>query len=246
MTKLLVSVRDVGEAKMAQKAGVDLIDVKEPRSGSLGAASPEVWHGVDALLRDEVPWSVACGELLDDALRLGGSVPAGCRFAKCGLAGCRQARGWTRDWKQWAEALPTCTSPVVVAYVDHVNADSPSLEDILRFAQPHANTVLLDTFDKSEGNLFAHVSERELRHICRWGDQNNIQVVLAGSLDDESLRQAIRLQPTYVAVRGAACASGRDTSLSSYRLNQIVEQVYRSNRGESNVRERTVGPKKSG
>ncbi len=246
MTKLLVSVRDVVEAEMAREAGVDLIDVKEPRSGSLGAASPEVWHGVEALLRNEVPWSVACGELLDDALRLAGSVPAGCRFAKCGLAGGVRLKNWARDWTQWAEALPVGTSPVAVAYVDHVTADSPSQEDILQFAQQHANTVLLDTFDKSEGDLFAHVSEGELWRVCQWGNQNNIQIVLAGSLDGESLRRAARLQPTYVAVRGAACASGRDTSLSSSRLNQIVEQVCRANHAKSSVRERTVVRKKSG
>ncbi len=44
MTKLLVSVRSVDEAEMVLEAGVDLIDVKEPRSGSLGAALPEVWQ----------------------------------------------------------------------------------------------------------------------------------------------------------------------------------------------------------
>ena len=38
MTKLLVSVRSVAEARIALAGGVDLIDVKEPRRGSLGAA----------------------------------------------------------------------------------------------------------------------------------------------------------------------------------------------------------------
>ena len=41
MTKLLVSVRDAAEARLAVEAGVDLIDVKEPSAGPLGAAAAE-------------------------------------------------------------------------------------------------------------------------------------------------------------------------------------------------------------
>ena len=32
MTKLLVSVRDVAELKLAIEAGVDIIDIKEPKA----------------------------------------------------------------------------------------------------------------------------------------------------------------------------------------------------------------------
>ena len=39
MTGLLVSVRSASEARVALAAGVDVIDVKEPNRGSLGAAS---------------------------------------------------------------------------------------------------------------------------------------------------------------------------------------------------------------
>ena len=40
MTRLLVSVRNVEEAQIAIAEGVDLIDVKEPSRGALGAADP--------------------------------------------------------------------------------------------------------------------------------------------------------------------------------------------------------------
>ena len=46
MTGLLVSVRDVTEAAGVLSAGVDLVDVKEPAAGSLGAAAPGVWKQV--------------------------------------------------------------------------------------------------------------------------------------------------------------------------------------------------------
>jgi uncharacterized protein (UPF0264 family) len=225
MTKLLVSVRDVAEAEMAQQAGVDLIDVKEPHSGSLGAASPQVWQDIHALLQGCVPWSVACGELRDDALCRASHVPEGCSYAKCGLAGLGACEDWTGRWLQWSEALPAGTQAVAVAYVDDCQAASPTLSEVLQFAEKHSTTVLLDTFDKSQGDLFAHVAEAELRRLCQWAKLDRRQIVLAGSLAGTSLSRAIQLQPTYVGVRGAGCAGGRETVLCPSRLCAIVEEV---------------------
>ena len=46
MTGLLVSVRDAKEAQQAVSGGADVIDVKEPAHGALGAADPTVWSQV--------------------------------------------------------------------------------------------------------------------------------------------------------------------------------------------------------
>jgi uncharacterized protein (UPF0264 family) len=69
-TRLLVSVRSAAEARLAVAAGVDLIDIKEPRAGSLGAVSRETLH---AILRELLPetlpdgWSAAQLERLRQA-----------------------------------------------------------------------------------------------------------------------------------------------------------------------------------
>ena len=64
MTGLLVSVRSAAEARIALEAGADLIDVKEPRRGALGAADPAVWKDVCRAVAGRVPVSVALGELV--------------------------------------------------------------------------------------------------------------------------------------------------------------------------------------
>ncbi|MEX0712176.1 MAG: (5-formylfuran-3-yl)methyl phosphate synthase, partial [Pirellulales bacterium] len=51
MTKLLVSVRSLAEARLALAAGVDLIDLKEPARGSLGALDPAVARQIVRSLR---------------------------------------------------------------------------------------------------------------------------------------------------------------------------------------------------
>src|SRR5712691_8352699 len=42
MTKFLASVRDVSEAEIALAAGADIIDLKEPARGALGAVEPAI------------------------------------------------------------------------------------------------------------------------------------------------------------------------------------------------------------
>ena len=101
MTGLLVSVRDVEEATDVLRAGVDIVDVKEPTDGSLGAASPQVWQQVVDQLAGSVPVSLALGELRDEALgqRLAG-IPAGTAYVKIGLAGCQHEAGWRNRWRE--------------------------------------------------------------------------------------------------------------------------------------------------
>ena len=58
MTGLLVSVRDSSEAQAALKGGVDLIDIKEPRAGALGAASVGTWRKIaDVVVVDGDPFA---------------------------------------------------------------------------------------------------------------------------------------------------------------------------------------------
>ena len=75
MMRLLVSVRDADEAKVALAAGVDLIDVKEPLRGALGAADAEQIAAVVREVNGRVPVSAALGELFVATQSAVGYVP---------------------------------------------------------------------------------------------------------------------------------------------------------------------------
>jgi uncharacterized protein (UPF0264 family) len=70
MTRLLVSVRDAAEARAVLDAGAHLIDVKEPRRGSLGAADGRQVADVLNTVAGRVPVSAAMGELIRGRNRL--------------------------------------------------------------------------------------------------------------------------------------------------------------------------------
>jgi (5-formylfuran-3-yl)methyl phosphate synthase len=91
--KLLVSVVSASEARLALAGGADIIDVKDPREGALGAPSPRTLAEVVAAVDGAAPVSVALGDLPDlphtAALAAGGAAACGVDYVKLGLRGVR-------------------------------------------------------------------------------------------------------------------------------------------------------------
>src|SRR5689334_5707919 len=97
---LMASVRDAHEATVALREGADILDVKDPRHGSLGAPPPAVLREVKAL-RDRsaadgraVPVSAALGDAAFQpgtfALAAAGAAACGVDFMKIGLREVRE------------------------------------------------------------------------------------------------------------------------------------------------------------
>src|SRR5213082_3340205 len=61
--RLLVSVVSVEEARRALAGGADIIDVKDPNEGALGAPSPRTLSEVVREVGGRAPVSVALGDL---------------------------------------------------------------------------------------------------------------------------------------------------------------------------------------
>ena len=227
MTGLLVSVRDVEEATEVLRAGVDVVDVKEPADGSLGAASPQVWQQVVDQLAGSVPVSLALGELRDEELgqRLAG-IPAGTAYVKIGLAGCQHEAGWRNRWREALEKMPAGTSPVAVVYADRERARSPLPAEILEAAGDlGCAAVLVDTFDKQAGTLLDHWPPARLWEHARRVRQRGMRVVLAGSLDEAAIRLLATPAIDLLAVRGAACRGARDGQLDPLLVAGLVGLV---------------------
>jgi hypothetical protein len=271
MTRLLVSVRNAWEAGEALAGGADLIDVKEPRRGSLGAASPATWLDVRqalsrAALKEEpqtgsVPLSAALGELLEawaaqdpgpapepagrsepEARGANGetqpqppaeSVPRwqvtaldGYQYAKVGLAGCSGVPAWQELWQAWIESLPRSLEPVAVAYADYRTVASPSPWEILQAASAtRVRTLLIDTCQKSSGDLLQRMSACELAEVLASARASGFVIALAGSITLDRLEDVVRFQPDWVAVRGAVCRSARDSALDRELVKRFARQL---------------------
>lgn len=234
VTRLLISVRNAAEAELALSAGVTLLDVKEPLRGPLGAASTEVLQSIAAAvehrLAEEPPidgypllLSAALGELLDYEPRI---LPAGFQLAKFGLAGCAAIDDWPHKWRKAIATFPVGVEPVAVVYADYERAKAPRPADVVAVGRElGCSYVLVDTFDKTQGNLLDLWHGTEIQRLVEQVQSQALRIVLAGSLSVSAIRRVLPLHPAVVAVRGAACGGDRNGSLDPERVGELVSVV---------------------
>ncbi|MEK6237248.1 MAG: (5-formylfuran-3-yl)methyl phosphate synthase [Planctomycetales bacterium] len=228
MTQLLVSVRDAREAETALRSGVHLIDVKEPARGSLGAADGDVIQQVADVLGGRVPCSAALGELTDPP-GVETRLPEQLGFAKIGLAGSSNLPDWPDQWAKRLAMIPSRTVRVAVAYADWPRAEAPDPESILaRGAELGCGAVLVDTFVKDGKGLLDHWPLQQVKAFLVRARRNFPCVVLAGSLDEESIGRLLPLRPDYLAVRGAACDDARTSALNPAKIQRLIRLLEAS------------------
>ena len=229
MTRLLVSVRDASEAADAVVGGADLIDIKEPNAGSLGAASSDAVRQIVAEVDGRLPISVALGELTD-ARSSDLSYLGGVDYAKVGLAGASLQDGWVAEWASLIGRFPHGVKPVAVVYADYKTANAPSPDDVLHHARRFGcAAILIDTFDKAKGRLTDQWSLAELRRLVEQVKIAEMLMVVAGSLREEDLPAFRSIAPDYVAVRSAVCETARTARLS----RTLVERMSHVLKGQS-------------
>jgi uncharacterized protein (UPF0264 family) len=233
MTKLLVSVRSPAEAEIARDEGVDLVDVKEPSRGSLGAADLATLAAIVRRLDRQVPLSAALGELLE-----GKSLPRSLAhqllYAKFGLAGCATQVDWAHRWEQAIAALPPGVLPAAVAYADWRAAGAPEPWTVLAEAtRLGCDAILLDTWDKSQGALTGHVDIGELGRFVAVSHAAGLRIAVAGSLDWNHFEMVLALAPDYLAVRGSVCVGDREGQLDRTLVRRLARLVHQGARHAS-------------
>lgn len=228
MTRLLVSVRSLQEARQAAEAGVDLIDLKEPRRGALGRVSLDLATAVSELLGPAARLSMALGELVDwsdDDWNELERLPPGIAFAKIGLAGCAAAGDWQARWRRALKRLPKHTAPVAVVYADWRLAGAAAPAEILALAALNGcRALLVDTWSKDRGDVFCHLDNEALSRLFQEAKESRLTTVLAGSLRLETIDAALGCRPDYIAVRGAVCRDAREGDLCPEKLLMWVKR----------------------
>lgn len=227
MARLLVSVRSVNEALLAWRAGVDVIDVKEPSRGPLGQADPSIWREIRAVLPPSVPVSVALGEWweLQGTLAERGDTLLVADYQKLGPA--RSALA-PRDYHRLTERF---WGPgwVAVAYADWPSADALSPTEILDHAiRAGCSGFLIDTFRKTGSSPL----DATWRSLVEHAQDAGLFVAVAGGLSTARIQTLHGLRPELFAVRGAACGAGdRRGSLDPRRLRELIRAVKPDSQG---------------
>jgi (5-formylfuran-3-yl)methyl phosphate synthase len=228
-TRLLVSIRSVAEAQIALSCDVDLIDIKEPLRGALGACDEEIIASIVREVAARRPLSVALGELIDYAAERRSSSFDGVQFAKFGLAGMMRAPDWKSRLLEALIGLPSAVAPVAVIYADYARAAAPKPEAVIDVAiTARFGALLVDTFCKDGTNLLDHCTLHELRDWSRQARQADMLFVIGGSVRCNMFAALLGCQPDFIAVRGAACKDSRASEIVAERIHELQRSLRSS------------------
>ena len=96
--KLLISPKNKGEAIEAIMGGANIIDVKNPNEGALGANFPWVIKEIIEIVPENVETSCTIGEMptLPGSISLAarGATSIGVNYIKAGLSGLKKPRSY--------------------------------------------------------------------------------------------------------------------------------------------------------
>ena len=221
--QVLVSVRDVAEARLAAAAGVHFIDLKEPATGALGGLPPGRVAEVVAMLRGRP----ACGRIsatigdwpardLAPILARARAVAAcGVDYVKVGVADGPDATALVAALGGLqAEGLPVV--PVFLA-------DAGPAWSLLAQALGHGfPALMLDTQDKRGGSLLARWPMADLQRFVAQVQAAGRLAGLAGALLGGDVPALRRLAPDFAGFRSAVCAGDRAGALDAGRLAALL------------------------
>ena len=227
--RLLVSVTDASEARVAVEAGVDVVDVKNPAEGSLGAPAPGVIERVREVVPAERPVSAAIGDLPGlpgtAALAAVGAARCGAAYVKVGLYGTPTVEAAVAVLRAVRDAVDCSAVVIAAAYADAKRVPAGPLppEAVVEAARrADVGGCLLDTAVKDGRGLFEWLSPEALRALVAEGHAAGLDVALAGGLRAEELSLVQETGADIAGVRGAACRDGSRTApLDAARIRQL-------------------------
>src|SRR5260370_3274788 len=207
--RLLVSPENIDEALVCAAAAeyLDLVDVKKPDEGSLGANFPWVIAAIRNAIPENKPVSATLGDVPFKpgtvALAALGAASAGASYIKVGLYGCATPeqgievmRGVVRTIKEnKPEALAGASGYAAAHRVGSVNP----LAIPYVAAESGADVARVDTPIKDGAALFDHLTVAECAEFARRGHDRGLLVALAGSVKAKHLPE---LAPIGTAIVG--------------------------------------------
>ena len=235
--RLLVSVVKGEEVAPAVEGGADIIDVKNPGEGALGANFPHVIKRV----RDLTPRKLEVSATIGDASNLPGTTSlaalgassCGIQYVKVGLLGTPHRRDATFVLQQVCRAVreySTQTRIIAATYADahKVKALPPSLLPAVA-TEAGVDGCLLDTALKGDGTLLTNLSDMQLQDFVAQCRGANLLCALAGSLQEKDIPQVCKFGADIIGVRRAACQGDRVTGLVDGRKVQRLKELIAAN-----------------
>ncbi|HID82571.1 MAG TPA: hypothetical protein EYH06_13200 [Chromatiales bacterium] len=216
MTALLASVRNLDEAILALRGCADMIDLKNPEEGALGALPISTVKTIVDKIGKHTVTSATIGDLPPDPETILRAVnqlqQAAVEIIKIGF--------FPGEHKKLASALRKTnkTQKIVAVLFADLEPDLTLLETL---AENNFYGVMLDTAKKNNRGLLKSMEINQLKIFIKTARQLGLFCGLAGQLQLTDIPQLLTLKPDYLGFRSALCFADRSSQLSVDALNKI-------------------------
>ncbi len=219
--KILVSAQNSVDVDRILEEPSDILDLKNPLEGSLGAPSITLVDLVRKKIQNfnshsnrKVLFSVAIGDFPympgSAGMAAYGVAHLTPDFIKIGLFGPKTKEEGILLTKSVVESVHVVNPSikiVIVGYADQKKINS-SVDPMLLPEIAHkggADIVMLDTKVKNGISLFEHLTIQEIEQFVKKGRNLDLSVALAGSLNRQNLPALLDLHPDIIGVRSMVC-----------------------------------------
>ncbi|HUU66219.1 MAG TPA: (5-formylfuran-3-yl)methyl phosphate synthase [Methyloceanibacter sp.] len=218
MTHFLASVRDAEEAQMVLDAGADIVDLKDPAKGALGAVDPATIRSCVAAVAGRVNVSATVGDLpmepgiVAEAVRT--TAACGVDDVKLGVLPDGDPHGCFARLR----AERRRAGIILVFFADAM----PGFDPIAAALEAGARGVMLDTAGKQSGSLLDHMATGDIGRFVDAGRSQGLIVGVAGALRAADVPPLLVFGPDVIGFRGALCRDGqRGAGLESVACHSI-------------------------
>lgn len=231
--KSLITATSYEEVNDILGTGCDILDIKNPNEGSLGANAPQKTSRIMDLTTEEVVTSIAIG----DAPNLPGTVSLAAKgaahlepdYIKVGLKGPNNIEEAVYMMSQVVETIREVEEDIKVVtagYGDYIRAGTINPMKLPKVAEKTGSSVvLLDTAIKDGKSLLDHLSVDKIRYFVEKCHERGLLSAVAGSLGIDDVETISRTNADIFGVRGAVCSDGRGSNIVRAKVEELTEEI---------------------
>ncbi len=233
---LLISPINTEEAHEAIAGGADIIDVKNPKEGSLGANFPWVIKDIREMTPKDMLVSATVGDVPYKpgtvSLAALGAAVSGANYIKVGLYGTKNYEEALEVMKHVVKTVKDYDNEAIVVASGYADAHRIGAVDPMEIpkvaADAGADLAMVDTAVKDGKTLFDFMDEETISKFNDDIHDYGMKSALAGSIKKDQLLTLHKLGCDVVGIRGAACVGGDRNSGKIHRsavseLKKMIE-----------------------
>jgi|TARA_B100000959_G_C14977745_1_gene622237 hypothetical protein len=233
--KIMVSVTNSKEAQDAMNGGADIIDVKNPVEGALGANLPWITRNIRNAVGKLEEVSVTLGDMpyLPGTASLAalGAALLRVNYVKIGMLGPKnmeEALHISNSLVKTFEEFKVNIKIIIAGYADYQSHNCVSPLELPKVAaESGAWGILVDVKEKHGEGLFSHLSSKDLQKIVDDSHNLGLVVALAGSLGKEDIQKISNLGADIMGVRrGVSLSKEGISTIDRNKVRDLVNTMY--------------------